>query len=217
MDSFSYLNTIDPEMVEDLYQKFLKDPDSVDQSWKLFFDGYEFSRTNYSQSDSDVRVYPDEFKVINLINDYRQRGHLFTETNPVRKRRSYAPTLDIENYGLTAADQDKLFQAGTELGIGRSSLKDIVSHLKETYCRSVGSEYEYIRNTEIVKWIQNKIESSKNTYPFTLEDKHYILRKLGRAVFFEKFVHKRFPGQKRFSLEGAESLIPALDAIMELG
>jgi len=217
MDSFSYLNTIDPEMVEDLYQKFLKDPDSVDQSWKLFFDGYEFSRTNYSQSDSDVRVYPDEFKVINLINDYRQRGHLFTETNPVRKRRSYSPTLDIENYGLTAADQDKLFQAGTELGIGRSSLKDIVSHLKETYCRSVGSEYEYIRNTEIVKWIQNKIESSKNTYPFTLEDKHYILRKLGRAVFFEKFVHKRFPGQKRFSLEGAESLIPALDAIMELG
>ncbi len=217
MDTFSYLNTIDPEIIEDFYQKFQNDPNSVDESWKLFFEGYEFSRTNYSQSDKDVRVYPDEFKVINLINAFRQRGHLFTETNPVRKRRSYSPTLDIENYGLTNADQDKLFQAGTELGIGRSSLKDIVSHLKETYCKSVGTEYEYIRNTETVKWIQNRIESSRNTYPFTLEDKHYILRKLGRAVFFEKFVHKRFPGQKRFSLEGAESLIPALDAIMEQG
>ncbi len=217
MDKFSYLNTIDPEMVEDLYQNFLNDPNSVDESWKLFFDGYEFSRTNYSQSDNDVRVYPDEFKVINLINDFRQRGHLFTVTNPVRKRRSYSPTLDIENYGLSKTDLDKLFQAGTELGIGRSSLKDIVTYLKDTYCKSVGSEYEYIRNTEIVKWIQNRIESSKNTYPFNLEDKHFILRKLGRAVFFEKFVHKRFPGQKRFSLEGAESLIPALDAIMEKG
>lgn len=217
MDTFSYLNTMDPDIIEDLYQKFLNDPNSVDQSWKLFFEGYEFSRTNYSQSNENVRVYPDEFKVINLINAYRQRGHLFTETNPVRKRRSYSPTLDIENYGLTKVDQDKLFQAGTELGIGRSSLNDIIAHLKETYCRSVGVEYEYIRKTKIVDWMRERIESTKNTYAFSTEDKHYILRKLGRAVFFEKFVHKRFPGQKRFSLEGAESLIPALDAIMEQG
>ncbi len=217
MDKFSYLNTIDPEMIEDLYQKILEDPNSVDESWRLFFEGFEFSRTNYSQSEKDVRVYPDEFKVINLINAYRQRGHLFTETNPVRKRRSYSPTLDIENFGLSKSDLSKLFQAGTEIGIGRSSLNDIISHLKETYCKSVGVEYEYIRNTEIVNWMRERMESTKNAYPFTLEDKKYILRKLGRAVFFEKFIHKRFPGQKRFSLEGAESLIPALDAIMEQG
>ncbi len=217
MDKFSYLNNIDPEMVEDLYQQFLKDPKSVDESWKLFFEGFEFSRINYSQSDKGVRVYPDEFKVINLINAYRQRGHLFTETNPVRKRRTYKPTLDIENFGLTKADLKKQFQAGTEIGIGRSSLESIVKHLHETYCKSVGVEYEYIRNTEILQWMRSRMESTKNTYPFTLEDKHYILSKLLRAVYFEKFIHKRFPGQKRFSLEGAEALIPALDAIMEQG
>ncbi len=217
MDKFSYLNTIDPDVVEELYQRFLKDPDSVEESWKLFFEGYEFSRTNYAQSDQDVRVYPDEFKVLNLINAYRQRGHLFTETNPVRKRRSYSPTLDIENFGLKEKDLNTLFQAGTEIGIGRSKLKDIIAHLNETYCKSVGTEYEYIRNVQIKEWLRERMESSKNTYPFTLEDKKYILRKLNRAVFFEKFIHKRFPGQKRFSLEGAESLIPALDAIMEKG
>ena len=217
MDKFSWLNGSDPEQIEELYQLYRKDPNEVDESWQKFFEGFEFARTDYAPTAEDKLLYPSEFKVINLINGYRQRGHLFTKTNPVRKRRTYTPTLELENFGLEASDLEKDFQAGNELGLGRAKLKDIISHLEATYCQSVGAEYMYIRKPEINGWLKQKMESSKNTYPFTPEDKNYIYRHMSRAVLFEKFIHKRFPGQKRFSLEGAEALIPALDAIIEKG
>ncbi len=217
MDKFSWLNNSDPAIFEELYQSFKKDPNSVDESWKKFFEGFEFARTDYSQSEPDEKLYPSEFKVIDLINGYRQRGHLFTKTNPVRVRRKYSPNLDIENFGLTKDDLDKEFQAGNEIGIGKAKLKDIISHLEETYCLSVGAEFMYIRKPEVNKWLTEKMESTKNSYPFTTEDKKYIFKNLSRAVLLEKFIHKKFPGQKRFSLEGAEALIPAMDAIIEKG
>lgn len=217
MDKFSFLNNIDPDQIEELYQQFKEDPNSLEESWRLFFHGFEFSRTNYTESDQETQVYPDEFKVINLINMYRQRGHLFTKTNPVRERRKYKPTLDLKNFNLSEKDLETKFQAGNELGLGRASLKDIINHLQLTYCQSIGVEFQHIRNVSILEWLRDHMESTLNTYPFTSSDKHYIFDKLTRAVFFEKFIHKRFPGQKRFSLEGAESLIPALDAIMEQG
>jgi len=216
MDRFSYLNNIDPELIEENYSKFLNDPDSVDDNWKNFFDGFEFARANY-QDDGDSKEYPSEFKVINLINAYRQRGHLFTKTNPVRVRRKYTPSLDIENFGLNKEDLSRKFKAGSEIGLGTITLQEIIDYLKETYCLSVGAEYTYIRKPEVVQWLRSKMEKSKNTYDFSKEDREYILRNLSRAVLFEKFIHKKFPGQKRFSLEGAEALIPALDAIMEKG
>jgi len=216
MDKFSYLNNSDPELIEDQYQKFQKDPQSVGTDWRQFFEGFEFARTNYAAADSSLD-YPDEFKVINLIKAYRQRGHLFTETNPVRTRRKYTPTLDLENFELKESDLNRTFTAGNEIGIGPATLKEIISHLKETYCRSVGAEFYYIRKPEINSWLRKKMEESKNSFDFTTEDRKYILRNLTRAVLFEKFIHRKFPGQKRFSLEGAESLIPALDAMMEKG
>jgi 2-oxoglutarate dehydrogenase E1 component len=195
---------------------FLDDPGSVDESWRQFFEGFEFARKHYAvEKKTEGTVYPSEFKVINLINAYRQRGHLFTKTNPVRTRRTYTPTLDLENFGLTDQDLKKSFEAGHEIGIGKATLKDIISHLQQTYCQSVGAEYAYIRTPETRLWLQDKMEKSKNDYPFTLDDRKYIYRDLARAVLFEKFIHKKFPGQKRFSLEGAEGLIPAMDAIME--
>ncbi|MCP4550556.1 MAG: 2-oxoglutarate dehydrogenase E1 component [Bacteroidetes bacterium] len=217
MDKFSYLNNIDPDVVEELYQNFKSDPTLVEDGWRMFFEGFEFSRTNYTQSNKDTRVYPDEFKVINLINAYRNRGHLFTKTNPVRARRKYSPTLDIKNFGLKDSDLNTEFQAGNEIGIGRTSLENIINHLDTTYCQSIGAEFTYIRKTEIYQWLRDKMESSQNSNQFTIAEKKYFLNKLNRAVNFEKFVHKRYPGQKRFSLEGAESLIPAIDAIMEKG
>ncbi|MCF8297829.1 MAG: 2-oxoglutarate dehydrogenase E1 component, partial [Saprospiraceae bacterium] len=217
MDKFSYLHNIDPDVIEDLYQNFKQNPESVDSSWRMFFEGFEFSRTNYAEAATDTRVYPDEFKVINLINAFRQRGHLFTKTNPVRTRRKYSPTLDIENFGLTKSDLQRSFQAGKEIGIGRNTLQQILNHLNKTYCQSIGAEYAYIRTTEIHQWLQEKMESTQNSHSFSAEEKKYILKKLTEAVDFEKFIHKRYPGQKRFSLEGAESLIPALDAIIEKG
>ena len=216
MDRFSYLHAADPGLVEELYKKFLEDPESIDSSWRQFFDGFEFARKHYPAGrKQEGTVYPSEFKVINLINGYRQRGHLFTKTNPVRTRRKYTPTLDIENFGLTGEDLSRSFEAGHEIGIGKATLGQIIDHLQQTYCQSVGAEFFYIRNPEVRLWLQDRMEKSKNTYPFTSEDRKYIYRDLARAVLFEKFIHKKFPGQKRFSLEGAESLIPALDALME--
>ncbi|GAB4375517.1 MAG: 2-oxoglutarate dehydrogenase E1 component [Salibacteraceae bacterium] len=216
MDKFSYLGNGDVDAIEELYRSYKKDPSSVDESWQKFFSGFEFYQANFNgQAIPEVTL--KEFQVIELINAYRSRGHLFTQTNPVRERRKYRPTLDIENFGLTEDDLDTEFQAGVEIGIGRATLRQIVDHLKTTYCRSIGIEYTYIREPEVVEWIRSKIEPNKNLPNFSKEVKLTIFRKLNEAVVFESFLHKKFVGQKRFSLEGGESLIPALDVVAEYG
>ncbi len=214
MDKHSYLSNADGNVIEDYYQQYLNDPNSVEEGWRKFFEGFEFARKNY---DTDVpEGFDKEFKVLDLINGYRSRGHLFTKTNPVRTRRQYSPNLDIENFGLEKTDLDTVFQAGSETGIGPAKLKDIIIHLEETYCQSIGIEYTYIRKPEQVDWIKNKIEL-KNRLQLSTNDKKHVLKKLSQAVGFEQFLHKKFVGQKRFSLEGNEALIPALDAIVERG
>ena len=217
MDKYSYLSGIDNSVFEDLFARYQQDPESIDGGWKDFFDGFEFALKNYQKSKDGTPLYPDEFKVINLINGYRSRGHLFTRTNPVRTRRQYSPTLDIENFGLTKADLSKTFQAGNELGLGKATLQQILDHLNQTYCQSIGVEFLYIRNPEIIDWMKKQMEIRKNTPEFSMDQKEQILRKLAEAVLFEKFIHKKFPGHKTFSLEGVESLIPALDAIIRTG
>lgn len=217
MDKFSYISNAENEYIDNLYKQYLSNPDSVDKSWQRFFEGFEFSRINYGQQKEKEVVMPGEFKVITLINDYRKRGHLFTKTNPVRSRRTYSPTLDIENYGLSSEDLNTVFEAGNEIGIGPAPLSKIIQHLEATYCQSIGVEYAHIRNVEIEKWLREKMESGRNTPKFTHANRKLILQKLGQAVFMEKFLHKRFPGQKRFSLEGVEALIPALHMVIEKG
>lgn len=217
MDKYSYLGNADVVAIEELFQQYLKDVNSVEPDWRMFFAGFEFSRENYENGGEIPSNVKKEFDVVSLINAYRSRGHLFTKTNPVRERRKYAPTLDIENFGLTQADLETVFQAGSQIGIGAAKLKDIISHLQQTYCQSIGAEYMYIRNPEIIKWLQEKMEGSKNTPKFSTDEKKVILNKLNQAVVFENFLHTKFVGQKRFSLEGAEATIPALDAVCEKG
>ena len=217
MDKFSYLGNSDVNAVEGLYNQYKADPESVDSSWKQFFQGFEFFQKNYDQDGEIPEGTRKEFKVINLINAYRSRGHLFTQTNPVRERRKYTPTLDIQNFGLDDGDLNTVFQAGMEIGIGAAPLKDIIEHLKTTYCRSIGVEFTYIRKPEVVEWLRSRIEPTKNSSTFSKEVKKTILQKLNEAVVFESFLHKKFVGQKRFSLEGGESLIPALDVIVQYG
>lgn len=214
MDKHSYLSNADGAVIEDYYQQYINNPENVTEGWKKFFEGFEFARKNYDTAAPEG--YDKEFKVIDLINAYRSRGHLFTKTNPVRARRTYTPTLAIENYGLEQVDLETVFQAGNEVGIGPAKLKDIVEHLELTYCGSVGIEYMYIRQPEEVAWIREKIEL-KNRPKFSVKDKKHILHKLNQAVVFEQFLHTKFVGQKRFSLEGNEALIPALDAVVERG
>ena len=225
MDKFSYLGNADVAQIDDLYKQFRKDPNSVAESWSKFFEGFDFARTNFNESDSSSATSNDvvpenvqkEFNVINLINSYRSRGHLFTKTNPVRERRKYTPTLDLENFGLTESDLSTNFHSGSLIGIGPSSLRIIISHLEKTYCSSIGAEYKYIRNPEIIDWLEKKMESCQNSAEFSIDKKRRILSKLNEATAFENFLHTKFVGQKRFSLEGCETLIPALDEVIECG
>lgn len=219
MDKFSQLGNQEIAAVEELYLSFLNDSQSVDESWRVFFEGFEFARKNYSDNVnySDNSHINKEFAVQNLIQGYRQRGHLFTKTNPVRSRRSYKPTLDIENFGLEKADLDTVFQIGNDIGIGPSKLSKIIEHLEATYCQSIGVEYVFVRKPEVIEWLKRKMESTRNSQEFSLEQQKHIYYHLKLAVGFESFIHKKFVGQKRFSLEGGESLIPALDAVIEHG
>ena len=223
MEKQSYLGNLTPPAIESLYQCYLVDPESVDKSWQQFFEGFEFARRHYGEAppaaspgESDEHV-SKELMVIRLINDYRTRGHLFTRTNPVRERRKYHPDLSLENFGLIAGDLDKVFEAGAVIGIGPATLREIISHLEQTYCQSVGAEYRYIRHPDVLEWLEKRMEDCRNSPSFTIEEKKRILEKLNEATAFENFLHTRFTGQKRFSLEGAESLIPALDAVIEYG
>ena len=215
MDKFTFVGNSDVAAIENLYQQFLSNPESVDESWSQFFKGFDFAKANY---DSEV---PDnvikEFNVLKLIAAYRKRGHLFTKTNPVRERRQYSPTLELNNFELGKEDLETVFHAGSQIGIGDAKLKDIVAHLEATYCASVGVEYAYIRKPEEVEWLRSKVESNKNRTNFSISQKQQILKKLNQAVVFEQFLDKKYVGQKRFSLQGAESLIPALDSVIETG
>ncbi|MCC6182474.1 MAG: 2-oxoglutarate dehydrogenase E1 component [Bacteroidia bacterium] len=217
MDKFSYVGTSDVNAIEDLFLQYSKDPNSVDASWRDFFKGFEFARTSYDTEGGIPENVAKEFKVIGLINGYRQRGHLFTKTNPVRQRRNYEPNLSLENFGLSEKDVETVFQAGNEIGIGPAKLKDIVTHLEHTYCQSIGVEYLYVREPKVLNWLQERMEKSKNTPSFTNDEKRVILRKLTQASVFENYLHTKFVGQKRFSLEGGEAVIPAMNALMEHG
>ena len=223
MDKYSFLNAAHTAYFAELYDQYLKNPDSVEPSWRAFFQGYDFGSENYGMEGEIVEgvsaQIPEhlqkEFQVVNLIDGYRSRGHLFTKTNPVRERRKYAPTLELANFGLSEADLDTQFNAGEILGIGTQSLREILKHLDSIYCDSIGIEYMYIRQPEEIKWIQNKLNINDNQPSFTANQKKHILKKLNEAVSFETFLHTKYVGQKRFSLEGGESLIPALDAVIE--
>ena len=216
MDELSYIGNADPSAIDYLYKEYQKDPDSVDLGWKKFFEGFEFAHINYEESGDIPENFQKEFKIINLINGYRSRGHLFTKTNPVRERRKYAPDLNIENFGLTKEDLKTTFQAGEQVNIGPATLQEIIDHLELTYCQSIGIEFMYMRRPDRLEWFRNKIEI-KNRPTFNEARKLKLFNMLVKAHGFESFLGKKFVGQKRFSIEGGESLIPALDVLVSKG
>ena len=231
MDRFSFLNAAHTEFFAQLYDQYLDNPDSVEPSWRSFFQGFDFGMATYNEENAaeQMATYSSnsvasgqvsekvlkEFNVLKLIDGYRTRGHLFTKTNPVRDRRTYSPNLAIENFGLSAADLDTVFDAAKILGHQPATLKEIIRRLENLYCQSIGVEYMYIRKPEVVQWIQDRLNVNDNLPNFNVEQKKNILDKLNEAVSFENFLHTKYVGQKRFSLEGGESIIPALDALIE--
>ncbi|GAA4185463.1 2-oxoglutarate dehydrogenase E1 component [Sphingobacterium ginsenosidimutans] len=221
MDNLTYLSNADSAYVDGLYQSYKQDPQSVDFGWQKFFEGFDFGQNAGGTTSSVGEATPEhvlkEINVLNMINGYRDRGHLFTHTNPVRERRKYYPGKELETFGLAEADMNTVFNAGVEVGLGPATLKDIRQLVEDTYCRSIGAEFKYIRNPEKIKWLQDRMEADRNMPKFSLDTKKRILNKLNDAVVFENFLGTKFLGQKRFSLEGAESLIPALDSVIEKG
>ena len=228
MDRFSFLNAAHTAFFADLYEQYLENPDGVEPSWRSFFQGFDFAQTNYGSQEIAQQITngdfscdhvaektQKEFNVLRLIEGYRTRGHLFTKTNPVRDRRTYSPTLALENFELSEADLSTVFDAAKIVNMPPSTLADIIKHLERVYCQSIGVEYMYIREPKVLNWIKNRLDINDNQPNFNAEQKKNILGKLNEAVSFETFLHAKYVGQKRFSLEGCESAIPALDALVE--
>ena len=220
MDKFSFLNAAHTGFIADLYDQYLQNPDAVEPSWRSFFQGYDLANENFSLTEEEEipaeipQSVRKEFLVVDLINGYRTRGHLFTKTNPVRDRRKYSPSLDIENFGLSQNDLDSTFNAGEIVGIGPKKLSEIIAHLELIYCDSIGVEYMYMRNPEKLSWWKDRLIKNDNHPNYSEDSKKYILSKLNQAVTFESFLQTKYVGQKRFSLEGGEALIPGISVAL---
>lgn len=216
MDKFSYISQADVGYLDQLYQNYKKDSASVDATWQKFFEGYEFSQQRFGDNGAVAADGPSikETQVRNLIFAYRSFGHLKAKTNPVRERRNHNVHLDLKFVGLSDSDLDTEFDVGAEIGLGRTTLKKIVEKLQAVYLGPIGFEYNGIRNDEVREWFFNKCEHEYYNHNPGLDEKKRILSKLNEAVVFENFLHTKFLGQKRFSLEGGENTIPALDAII---
>ncbi|GJM59540.1 2-oxoglutarate dehydrogenase E1 component [Persicobacter diffluens] len=230
MDKYSYIANAHGDYIDELYTQFQADPESVDESWQKFFEGFEFS-AHYNedliptpsvngnaavQEDKDSHAYK-EICVRNLIYAFRTRAHLKTKTNPVRERRYWKAYLHPEEFGLSEADGNTVFEAGREVGLEEATLNEIIAKLKVIYSHHIGFEFMYIREPEIQSWFKEKVEDYAIHKKFSYQQKRHILGKLNEAVVFENFLHTKYIGQKRFSLEGGENTIPALDALINRG
>ncbi|MCB0553707.1 MAG: 2-oxoglutarate dehydrogenase E1 component [Phaeodactylibacter sp.] len=225
MSDFSFIANAHPAYIESMYQQYQQNPDLVEESWRTFFRGFDFAHsTNGHSGNGAVTAIPadvleKEAKVHALIKAYRNRGHLLSTTNPIRTRRDRHPNLKLEDFGLSEKDMDLEFYAGSEIGIGKATLRQIIARMQKIYCGNLGIEYHHIQDREKRRWIRSKIEASDpdKGYGISQDKKRRMLDKLNGAVIFEKFLHTKYVGQKRFSLEGGETTIVALDGIINQG
>lgn len=218
MSQFSYLSNAHPEYIENLYKDYLKDANAVEPEFKKFFEGFDFAQQHYPQNGSSSKTdfSLDELKVYQLIEAYRNNGHLVADTNPIRKRKDRGANLSLSDFNLNEKDLSKEFYAGELIGLGKTTLDNIVKHLQKVYCQTIGAQYNYVREKEELLWLRKKLESNPSFKQFDLKKKEIILRKLNQAVVFEQFLGKKYIGEKRFSLEGGETTIPALHAIIDV-
>lgn len=221
MQDLSFLSNAHPAFIDQLYRDFQNDPESVDTEWRKFFSGFDFALKYEKGVASTVSLPEDavsskEFLVLKLIYAYRNKGHLVSVTNPIKERKDRKANLDLHFFGLQESDLDLEFHAGNAIGIGKASLRTIIDRLKKVYCRTIGWEYNYIDNPEERQWLREQIEHGYIAYEHPLDKKKRILKKLNDSAIYEKFLGTKFIGQKRFSLEGGESTIPAIDAMVNV-
>ena len=244
MDKYSFLNAANTQFFADLYDQYLENPDSVEASWRAFFQGFDFARESYGDdffqesvpqevstvaapAASSVASSPQaapvpvsgkvekELQVLNLIKAYQRQGHLLAQIDPLKDRKAPQVSLSLEKFGLSQADLSTVFDAAKEIHLAPSPLSVILKKLEDTFTKSIAIEFEHLDNEEEKKWFQEKIYSGKYTTEFSKEQKKRILEKLAESTTLENFFHNKYVGQKRFSLEGNEAVIPALDALIE--
>lgn len=222
MKDFQYITNSHPAYIEGLYQDFVKDPASIDEEMRKFFEGFDFAVSSAAAPANGTPVkgaavstnpLDKEFGVFRLIRAYRKKGHLLATTNPIRERKDRYANLELSNFGLSDADLNTSFAAGKFTGMENASLQTIISHLKKCYTGHVGVQVGYINDQVKLDWLTHAIEHTM-LQPVPLPQKKRILQKLNEGVMFEKFLHTKYIGQKRFSLEGGETAIAALDAII---
>ncbi|WP_026770673.1 2-oxoglutarate dehydrogenase E1 component [Asinibacterium sp. OR53] len=224
MKDFSYITNSHPAFIESLYQEFVKNPAGIDQDLRKFFEGFDFAVANHAGATVNGQAavattaaidWMKEIRVYRLILGYRNKGHLLAKTNPIRPRKDRGANLELSFFGLSDADLDTVYQAGNLIGLGATSLRNILDHLQKCYADKVGIEFKYISDQKKIDWLTNEMERKFNT-PVPITQKKRILEKLNQGVMFEKFLHTKYIGQKRFSLEGGETTIAALDAIINV-
>ncbi len=226
MKDFQFITNSHPSYIENLYNDFAKDPNSVDVDMRKFFEGFDFAVTHGGMNGSshgapvpsgavvtDGGMLAREFGVYQLIQAYRHKGHLIARTNPIRERKDRGANLDLKYFGLSDADLNTSFEAGQFVGLGKAPLADIIAHLQRCYTTHVGVEISSLNDSPRVEWLIHAVEQTMME-PLPLAQRKRILQKLNEGVMFEKFLHTKYIGQKRFSLEGGETTIPALDTII---
>lgn len=224
MKDFQYITNSHPAYIEGLYNDFVKDPNSVDTEMRKFFEGFDFAVSSGTKVNGSATVpttaqaapsidWMNEIRAYRMILGYRNKGHLLADTNPIRKRKDRGANIELEFYGFTEADLDKTFNAGNLIGLGTTTLRNIIEHLEKCYTGHLGVEFKYISNQKKIDWLTNAVEKTM-LQPVALPQKKRILQKLNEGVMFEKFLHTKYIGQKRFSLEGGETTIAALDAMI---
>ena len=206
----SIIDNISPQWIEAQYQQYKTDPSQLSEEWQAFFQGFEVALENPGSVGND----PKPAAVQSLINRYRDIGHLYACVDPLTPCQLVHPLLELSEFGLSEEDLDRTF-APDDFILPEASLREIIDILKQTYCSSIGMEFMHIPIPEERRWLQEKAEEARSNPNLNKEKKLNTLRMLLKATKFETFLHRKFVGQKRFSLEGSESVIPLLDHVIE--
>ncbi len=222
MKDFQFITNAHPSYIENIYNDYKENPETTDPELRKFFEGFDFAvgkngaaPATASGSSVDGNTLMKELGVYQLIQAYRKKGHLVAKTNPIRERKNRYANLGLEHFGLAESDINSEFAAGKFVNLGKANLKKILEHLQAAYTTSVGVEYSSINDQTKIDWLEKAMEETFQK-PLELVQKKRILEKLNQGVMFEKFLHTKYVGQKRFSLEGGETTIPALDAMINV-
>ena len=207
----SITHNISTEWLEAQYQRYLKDPSQVPEEWRSFFMGVEFADTRDTSAGDNKPA-----AVQALIRRYRELGHIYACVDPLTPCSLDHPFLQLSAFGLDETDLERNFSV-VDFIFEQAPLKDIVDILQQTYCRTLGIEFMHIPIPDERSWLQRRVETNSNLPELSLEKKLSVYHALLKATRFESFLHRKFVGQKRFSLEGGESIIPLLDHLVERG